>query len=192
MKNLFIALCILAAGCTSTSVMNSWKAPGETLTPGEYKKVMVVAYVKDAKARKQVEDQLSKFNKTFTPSYTEFSGEQIMKDSATLKKQAKDKGYDGVIIMRLITTKAKSTFVAGGVNPAYSNQIFYYNDYYKASSYATDMEFVIATDIYSLSKDKLIWSGVTASTNPKKLDKLVKSVAKEVAYQVREDKLVVD
>jgi hypothetical protein len=54
------------------------------------------------------------------------------------------------------------------------------------------MEFVIATDIYSLTKDKLIWSGVTASTNPKKLDKLVKSVAKEVAYQVREDKLIVD
>ena len=192
MKKLFFALCILAAGCTSTSIMNSWKAPGETLTPKEYKKVMVVAYVKDEKARKQVEDQLAKFNKSFSPSYTEFSGEQIMKDSAMLKKQAKDKGYDGVIIMRLITTKAKSTFVAGGVNPAYSNQIFYYNDYYKASSYATDMEFVIATDIYSLTKDKLIWSGVTASTNPKKLDKLVKSVAKEVAYQVREDKLIVD
>jgi len=192
MKKLFFALCILAAGCTSTSIMNSWKAPGETLTPKEYKKVMVVAYVKDEKARKEVEDQLAKFNKSFSPSYTEFSGEQIMKDSAMLKKQAKDKGYDGVIIMRLITTKAKSTFVAGGVNPAYSNQIFYYNDYYKASSYATDMEFVIATDIYSLTKDKLIWSGVTASTNPKKLDKLVKSVAKEVAYQVREDKLIVD
>ena len=192
MKKLFIALCILAAGCSSTSVMNSWKAPGETLNPKEYKKVMVVAYVKDSKARKQVEDQLAKFNKTFSQSYIDFSGEQIMKDSAILKKQAKEKGYDGVIVMKLVTTKAKSTFVAGGVNPAYSNQIFYYNDYYKASSYATDMEFVIATDIYSLTKDKLIWSGVTASTNPKKLDKLVKSVAKEVAYQVREDKLIVD
>ncbi|HNW52826.1 MAG TPA: hypothetical protein PKN21_01095, partial [Bacteroidales bacterium] len=85
MKKLFIALCILAAGCSSTSVMNSWKAPGETLNPKEYKKVMVVAYVKDSKARKQVEDQLAKFNKTFSPSYAEFSGEQIIRDSATLK-----------------------------------------------------------------------------------------------------------
>ena len=61
MKKLFVVICILAAGCTSSSILNSWKAPGETLSPAEYKKVLVVAYVKDAKARKKVEEQLAKF-----------------------------------------------------------------------------------------------------------------------------------
>ena len=37
--------------------------------------------------------------------------------------------------------------------------------------------YVIATNIYSLTKDKLVWSGVTASTNAKKLDKLVKGLS---------------
>jgi hypothetical protein len=192
MKKIFFALCILVAGCNSTSIMNSWKAPGETLTPAEYKKVMVVAYVKDEKGREIVEDEIAKFNKSFSPSYPEFTGEQIMQDTAKLKSQVKAKGYDAVIIMKLITTKAKSTYVQGGTNPAYDNYIFYYNDYYKSGSFATDMEFIISTNIYSLTKDKLLWTGVTSSTNPKNVDKLVKGVGKAVAFQVREDKLVID
>jgi hypothetical protein len=190
MKKYLFGLCLLAFGCTSTSIMNSWKAPGETLTSAEYKKVLIVAYVKDEKGRKMVEDELVKMNKLFHPSYTEFSIAQLQGDTSKIINMVKEKGYDAAIVLKLITTKAKSTYVAGGVNPAYSNQIFYFNDYYKASSYAKDMDYIIATNIYSLTKNKLIWSGVTSSTNPKKLDKLVNSVAKEVATKVREDKLV--
>jgi hypothetical protein len=190
MKKIFFALCVLIAGCNTTTIMNSWKAPGETLTPQEYKKIMVVAYVKDEQGRKTVEDEIAKFNKNIHPSYPEFTGAQIAQDTARLKAMIKEKGYDAVIIMKLITTKAKSTYVQGGTNPAYDNYIFYYNDYYKAGSFATDMEFIISTNIYSLTKDKLIWSGVTSSTNPKKLEKLVNGVAKAVAYQMKEDKLI--
>ncbi|MFN8135370.1 MAG: hypothetical protein U0Z17_09140 [Bacteroidales bacterium] len=97
MKKLFFALCILAAGCHQSFNYEQLESSGRNPYSGqEYKKeAVVVAYVKDAKARKRVEDQMAKFNKTFSPSYTEFSGEQIMKDSAILKKQAKEKGYDG-------------------------------------------------------------------------------------------------
>lgn len=46
---------IIAAGCGSTTlILNSSKAPGETMNPGEYKKVMIVAYVKDEKGRETV------------------------------------------------------------------------------------------------------------------------------------------
>jgi hypothetical protein len=190
MKKFFFLLSLAAFGCTSTSIMNSWKAPGETLTPAEYKKVLIVAYVKDEQGRKNAEDELVKINKSFRPSYNEFTLAQLQGDTSKIISQVKEKGYDAAIVMKLITTKAKSTYVAGGVNPAYSNQIFYYNDYYKSSSYATDMDYVISTNIYSLTKNKLIWSGVTTSTNPKNIDRLVNSVAKEVALKVREDKLV--
>lgn len=192
MKKIFSALfvAILAAGCSSTSIMNSWKAPGETLSPGEYKKVMIVAYVKDDKARREVEDKLVERNKSFYPSYKDFTSAQLDQDTSKLIGQVKAKGYDGVIIMRLITAKAKTTYVVGGVNPAY-NQIFYYNDYYKSGSVATDMDFIIATNVYSLTKNKLLWSGVTSSTNPKKLDKLVDGIAKAVVEKMQEDKFLV-
>jgi hypothetical protein len=195
MKRIYFALFIsgiLASACSSTSIINSWKAPGESLSPSEYKKVMVVAYVKDEKGRESVENQLVKFNKVFYPSWKDFTSEQIMQDTAKLKNQVKAKGYDGVIIMRLITTRKKSTYVVGGVNPAYNQQIWYYNDYYKSGSYASDMEVIISTNIYSLTKDKLIWSGVTSSTNPKKVDKLINEVAKAISDKVREDKLVLE
>jgi len=192
MKKIFSALiiAILAGGCSSTSIMNSWKAPGETLTPGEYKKIMIVAYVKDDKARREVEDKLVERNKSFHPSYKEFTSAQLDQDTSKLIGQVKAKGYDAVVIMRLITAKAKTTYVVGGVNPAY-NQIFYYNDYYKSGSVATDMDFIIATNVYSLTKNKLLWSGVTSSTNPKKVDKLVNGVAKAVVEKMQEDKFLV-
>ncbi len=93
--------------------------------------------------------------------------------------------------MRIITTKATSTFVQGGHNQAYTkNGIYYYGDYLNAGGYATDMNYIVSTNFFSLKDEKLLWSGVTESTNPKKLDKLIIGVAKEVVYKMKEDKFL--
>ena len=109
----------------------------------------------------------------------------------TIGRRYGEQGFDAIIVMRLITTKSKSTYVQGGVNPAYTqNYIFYYPDYLKSGSYATDLEYIIATNFYSLTQNKLLWSGVTKSTNPEKVDKLVNEVAKEVVFKMKEDKFI--
>ncbi len=191
MKKIFFALCLLAAGCSSTSVMNSWKAPNATYSPGEFQKVIVVAFAKDEKSRKTAEDQIVSYNKTFHASYPLFTAKQVMEDSVKVKNMLKAEGYDAVLIMKLITTKANSKFVNAGVNQSYTqNGIFYYQDYVKGGGYATDMDYIVSTGFYSLKQDKLLWSGVTSSTNPKKIDRLVRAVSKEVAAKMREDKFI--
>ena len=52
------------------------------------------------------------------------------------------------------------------------------------------MNYIVSTNLFSLKDEKLLWSGVTESTNPKKLDKLINSVAKEVVYKMKEDKFL--
>ncbi len=192
MKNFFFALCILAAGCSSsTSIVNSWKAPGATLTPSEFKKVLVVVMAKDEQARKEAEDLIVSNYKSLHPSYPLFTNKQLADDTLKVKSLVKEQGYDAALIMRLITTKAKSTFVQGGHNQAYTkNGIYYYGDYLNAGGYATDMNYIVSTNFFSLKDEKLLWSGVTESTNPKKLDKLINSVAKEVVYKMKEDKFL--
>lgn len=191
MKKIFFLLCILAAGCTSTSIINSWKSPDAKFTPEEFKKVMVVAFVKDEAQRKLAEDEMVSLNKSFYASYLKYTNKQIMEDSVRIKAQLKTEGFDAVVVMRLITTVAKNKFVQGGMNPAYTqNYLFYYQDYLKAGSYATDMNYIIATNFYSLKQDKLLWTGVTESTNPKRIDKLVREVSKEVVLKMREDKFI--
>jgi hypothetical protein len=191
MKKFLFALCILAAGCSSTSIVNSWKAPNATYTPEKFKKVLVLVLAREEEARKQAEDQIVSDYKSLHASYPVFSLQQLGKDTLKVKNMVKEQGYDAVLTMRLITTKAKSTYVQGGVNPAHTeNFIFYYNDYYKAGSYATDMNFIVASNFFSLSDEKLLWSGVSETANPKKIDKLIKDVAKEVVYKMKEDKFI--
>jgi hypothetical protein len=81
--------------------------------------------------------------------------------------------------------------VQGGHNQAYvQNGIYYFGDYVKAGSFATDMDYIVSTNFFSLKTEKLLWSGVTASTNPKKLDKLINEVAKEIVFKMKEDKFI--
>jgi hypothetical protein len=193
MKKLFFALCILAASCSSTSIVNSWTAPGETYTPDKYKKVLVVVLAKDEQARKAAEDLIVSNNKSLQASYPMFSSTQLGDDTLKVKNMIKAQGFDALLVMRLLTTKAKSTFVQGGHNQAYQkNGIYYFGDYVNAGAYATDMDYIVSTNFFSVSNEKLLWSGVTASTNPKKLDKLINDVAKEVVLKMKEDKFIVE
>ncbi len=191
MKRLIFALCILAAGCSSTSIVNSWKAPGATLSSDQFKKVLVLVLAKEEDARKVAEDQIVSNHKLLNVSYPIFTTKQLGQDTLKVKNMIKQQGFDAIIVMRLITVKAKNTYVAGGHNPAYQqNGIYYFPDYLSSSAYATDMEYIVSTNVFSLKDEKLLWSGVTASTNPKQLDKVVNEVAKEVVYKMKEDKFL--
>ena len=188
MKKIFFAILILASGCSSTSILNSWKAPDATLSSEQYKKVLVVVMAKDENARKTAEDKIVSNYKALQPSYPVFTLKGLGQDTLKVKNMVKEQGYDAIIVMRLITVKAKSTYVAGTHNQAYQkNGIYYFGDYLNSSTYATDMQFIVSTNVWSLKDEKLLWSGVTESTDPKKIDKLVNTVAKEVVYKMTED-----
>ena len=192
MKKIFYALCILMAGCgSSTSIVNSWKAPDAKYTPGEYKKVAVLAVVKDEGARKAAEDKLVTLNNAFRVTYTMFKSKQVIADSAKLVNMLKTEGYDAILVMRLVGIVPDTKYAQGGKNPAYQqNYIFYYTDYLNNGSYVTDMDYLIATSFYSLKQNKLLWTGLTKTGNPKKLEKLVDNVAKQVVYQMEQDKFI--
>jgi hypothetical protein len=191
MKKIIFALCVLVAGCSSTSIINSWKEPGAAYTSEQFKKVLVVVLAKDEQARKIAEDQIVSSYKVLHVSYPIFTTKQLGDDTLKVKNMIKDQGYDAALILRLITTKAKSTYVQGGHNQAYNkNGIYYFPDYVNAGSYATDMEYIVSSNFFSLKDGKLLWSGVTESTNPKKIDALINGVAKEVVYKMKEDKFI--
>jgi len=187
-KILFALLILVATACSSTLIVNSWKAPGATLTPEQYKKVLVVVLAKDEAARKLAEDKIVSNHKALNASYPVFTVKEVGEDTLKVKKMIKDQGYDAMIVMRLLTVMAKSTYVAGGHNQAYQkNGIYYFGDYLNSSSIATDMQYIVATNVWSLKDEKLLWSGVTESEDPKKVDKLVNEVAKEIVYKMKED-----
>ena len=103
----------------------------------------------------------------------------------------KAKGYDAIIVMQLIATRAQSTYVAANYNQGFqTNGIYYYPDYLDASSYATDMEYIVATNVWSLKNEKLLWSGITESTNSEKIDRIISYVSEEIVNKMRADKFI--
>jgi hypothetical protein len=192
MRKIFFALIILVAGCGSTTtIVDSYKAPDATYTPGEFQKVAVIAVLKDEGARKAVEDKLVTYNKAFHVSYPMFSRQQELADSLKIVSQLKNEGFDAVLVMRLVGKIPSTKYAQGGYNQAYvQNGIFYYTDYLNKGAYVTDMDYLVSTSLYSFKHNKLMWSGISKTTNPKKIDDLINGVAKEVANQMVLDKFI--
>jgi hypothetical protein len=192
MRKIFFSFCILVAGCGSTTtIVNSYKAPEATYTPGEFQKVAVVAVVKDEAARKMAEDKIASYNKTFHASYPLFSQKEGIADSLKIVNILKAEGFDAVLVMRLVGIVPNTKYAQGGYNQAsVHNGIFYYTDYLNAGAFVTNMDYLISTSLYSFKYNKIMWTGLTKSTDPKKIDKLVNSVVKEVAFQMEQDKFI--
>jgi hypothetical protein len=49
----------------------------------------------------------------------------------------------------------------------------------------TERVYHMETQVYSMKDDKLVWYGITKTTNPKNAKQLVEEVAKEVAKDLR-------
>ncbi|MBK6964796.1 MAG: hypothetical protein IPH20_12875 [Bacteroidales bacterium] len=113
MKNLLLLFTAFAFACSSpTTLVKSWRVPESTFTPEEFKKVMVVAFVKDEASRKIAEDRVSSIHENFFPSYPVFSGQEVMEDKEQVLATLKEQGYDAVITMSLLLKAADDKWVA--------------------------------------------------------------------------------
>src|SRR5690242_7616211 len=107
-----LAVLALAAGCSTTSMLSVWKKPGTG--PLEFKKVAVIAPVKDASLRRSVEDQVVGSLKMghSVPSYTLFGPNKIS-DPPAVKAALREQGFDGAVVIRIASVDQESSWVPG-------------------------------------------------------------------------------
>jgi hypothetical protein len=198
MKKIFfpILLLLVFAACgPSTKIEKSWRDPGATLKPGDWKKVLTVGLLKDEATRRMVEDQLvARLKGAGVASYQYFTDKEITEEKAQgLKDKLKADGFDGAIIMRLVEVEKETNYVPGsssfptyygGFGPYYYNS---WNSFYSPGYYTTDKIYHVETNVYSIAQDKLLWSGITSTTNPSKTDKMFNEVAEVVAAKMRSE-----
>ena len=170
MKNLFLSL--LVAGCfiscsPATQIEKSWVEPGASVTPGPQNKTLIIAMVKDETSRRVIEDELVKRFKTsavasygmISPDMLKEGGEEAL--NATIRKGE----FTHIMIMRLADVEHETSYVHGTSSGYYGGYGRYYGygaGYYSSPGYyQTDKNYFIETTIYSISPDKLLWTGVT-------------------------------
>ena len=82
----FLVVALLFTSCSpSTKVISSWKDPQAHVDPEHLEKVMVGVLSPREASRRQSEEQISTYHKSFVPSYQVLGTQEILLDTAQSK-----------------------------------------------------------------------------------------------------------
>ena len=174
MKTLLtLSLIGLMVACSpSTQITKSWTdtswKPGGDLP---FKKVLVVAPLKDESSRRIAEDKLVAQIKKVVAVQSYNYIQPTDTDQNKLEEKLTQDGFDGIILMRLTDVNKSVSYTPG---TAYGG--WYGYRYATPGYYSEDKTFYVETNFYSLAQKKLLWSGTTATLNPTSLDKTLDDI----------------
>ncbi|MCD9576405.1 hypothetical protein [Flavobacterium soyae] len=198
------AILVLTSCGSNTTIVNSWRDPKITVAQEHFKKVLVVALVKDEASRRVTENRIAASNPIFKTSY-----EYLNETTKELTKEQKlkilqDENFDGVVTMRLVSTEQETTYVPGtytgmyygGFDGLYSGVYgygfgnwygMYSPAYYDPGYYQETTYYMVETNIFSLKDNKLIWTGTTKSDYVTDLGQTVDAIMQAVVQEMRKD-----
>jgi hypothetical protein len=194
-RNVFLLgffIVALSACGPSTQIVDSWRDPDVVVDTSNVHKFVVAALLKNQTMRRQVEDEMAaQFPGKAVQSYTELGVEDLKDDDAVYNQKLKNDGYDGIVIMRLVDVE-KSTRYVPGANPAYYGSWrrywrYSWTGFYDPGYYTTDKAFNVEVTVYSLIRDKLIWSANTSTVNPSGRGELFSDVARAVVKRMKKE-----
>lgn len=193
-KLVFVFALIGMIACSpSTQIVKSWRDPGSVVSATGSQKVLVIGLVKDEGSRRIVEDNLAKrLNGKGVASYSVITEEMVKaaKEDA-LNQELSKGGFTHVILVRLADIEKETSYVPGTTTGFYGGYGRYYGYgagmYSTPGYYTTDKNYFVETAVYSVTPDKLLWTGTTKTVNPSKMEKTINDVAVAVTEQMKKD-----
>jgi hypothetical protein len=192
---------LLGAGCVSTELETSWRAPdvGEI----EFDKIMVMAVAPDGALRRTAEEAMQREIERVptVAAYELLQNEEDLKDRMRVAEAVREAGVDGLIVLRFIRDDTEVIYRPGNrMPPPYTSFWGYYTRPYALAPFYWDYrdqpEVVssrvvgIETNIYNARDESLIWSGYTRTRDPANIEQLVAEVADVVRDHLREQGLI--
>jgi hypothetical protein len=201
---LLLAGLLLLASCgTSTTFVDTWKDP--EAKPVTFKKIVAIAVVQDETNRRIVEDQICKNiknpNAQCVRSWTILPQDKAS-DVEFAKQVILGEGFDGAIMMRLVGVDEKTRHITTGYVASYATTP-YYNPFWGYYNYAWPMVYQsgstditqmvrVETNIYSVTEERLLWSGISETMDPTSIRRMVDEIAAEAIVILRDEGLVED
>ena len=183
---LTISIILLASCAPTTKIQKTWADPSLTKeTFDSYKKVLVIAVLKDDTGRRIAEDKLvaSFKNTTTVQSYTYLTPADTTQQ--IVEQKLKNDGFDAVIYMRLKEVEKSVTYNQGsGYYGGYGWYGGYRGGYYSPGYYSEDKTFVVETNIYDVAANKLMWSTTTSTLNPTAIEKSLDGIIYTLRYEL--------
>lgn len=192
---LLAALTLPLAGVTlfaAVKFTSTWAAPGAKSVSFKGQKVAALVISEDMSLRMSGEEALSRElvarGINGVGAYRIIPNQEL-KDVEKAKAWFTRGSVAGVVALRPVSyDKVKRYTEMLWTSPYYSSLWGYYpygwGATYTVGSVTTDTVVVVELLIYQVSTGDLIWAGVSESTNPKTLQKLVADIVKEAAKKI--------
>jgi hypothetical protein len=189
-----VCLALLAACAPTTEVLNSWADPSAGQV--RFKKMLNVCACKDEAMRRTVEDQLTKRITGSTSSYTILSQDDLQ-DRESAKAKVKAGGYDGAVVMVLVSVDRTQTYVPGSAYavPApytsmYGGWGYGWSTYYDPGYVDTDQLVDFNTNVYQVQGGKLLWASRTQTTDPTSVGSMVDEIISANISEMKKQKVL--
>jgi hypothetical protein len=176
-----------------TRVIQRWVAPD--VANYKFDHILTICVTKDDTIRQTVEDAMAaraKKGNAF-PSYNILE-EADLRDKERAKRKILQMGFDGAVIMRPLRVEDRVNYVPGSYPPYYGSFWGYYGwawpTLYAPDYVYTDRIVQVETTIFSIKEDKLLWTTLSETTNPKSARDVVLEIAKVISKEARKRGLV--
>jgi hypothetical protein len=187
-----LILALVSAGCASTTLTNSWRAPDYS---DAISSLVVVGVSKQASVRRVFEDefaaQLDAQGVRAVPSYT-LVPEDGPIDEDSLRKAVESSGADAVIITRLV--KVENKVAVSQPSPPYPYYYGYYSrawvGYYEPPIVQQYDIVISETTVFVKDRAEPVWSGTTETFAPTDLKKETTGFAKVVIEALSKETLI--
>lgn len=162
-------LAAVAGGCATTQLTSSWSDPGLARVP--FRKVLVVFQHPDSRLRAMLERRMAAEIPNAVPAHAIFRDEEV-RDVEKVRERVRAEGFDSSVIMRIVAVDRNVAYYPGGFHPAPYYRGFYgYWGYgwgvvYDPGYYRLNSTVRIATNVYSVADDKLVWASESETFNP--------------------------
>lgn len=194
MKNLIFILSVflIFVSCdTSTRIIHSWRDPDVSIDTMRSRKFVFAALIKNDNIRRRTEDLMTIYFPKAVPSYKEIKKDTLTESLSFYTEQLKDHGFDAIVILRLVQVDKMHPYVHG-IYPAYYNnwKDFYnyaWHSYYNPGNYIVQKTYYVEMNVYSLLRNKLVWTGTTSTINPSGSDELFDNVITTISDKMKKE-----
>lgn len=183
-----IIVILTLSSCSSTKIASTWREPNKEISLKKLKKVLVVALFKDETSRRKAEDQMvGYFYGKAVASYDYLDKNMSEKNEEAIREKIKNDDFDGAVTMRLLDVDKEEVYSRDNIltYPSYYRNFsgYYYRNwgyYSNPGYYLTTKTYTVETNVFSIKEDKIIWSGITKTTDPSGVAKMTEEIGKAV------------
>jgi hypothetical protein len=190
----------LAAGAVvyGAKFRSTWKAPDVDRLNFAGKKVAAVVISEDQdlqiSAEEELARQLTALGVQGVASYR-LVPREVLRDKAKVKEWFERSATAGLVVIRVVSADKEISYTPElWVTSMYASPWDYYAYGWSTAiggiNRREDLVVTIETLVYNVPMSKLVWAGVSETTNPKGAQKLVKELIGSVVSEMRKEGLV--